>query len=65
MKLQASRARRHDRGMAKGQVRDHQWAIIVDAKLDAAAKKAAKEAGLPLAAWVRQVVKLKLGLPTL
>lgn len=46
-------------------VRDYQWSIIVDAKLDKAAKAAAKEAGLPLATWVRQVIKSKLGLPTL
>jgi hypothetical protein len=45
--------------------RDYQWAIVVDAKLDKAAKAAAKEAGLPLAAWVRLLVRKQLGLPTI
>jgi hypothetical protein len=45
--------------------REHQWSVVVDAKLDKAAKAAAKEAGLPLAAWIRAVVRKQLGLPTL
>jgi hypothetical protein len=43
--------------------RDYQWSIIVDPKLDKAAKAAAKEAGLPLAAWLRLVVRKQLGMP--
>lgn len=61
--LPLSRRGRHPGGVPK--VRDYQWSIVVDAKLDKAAKAAAKEAGLPLAAWVRQVVKKQLGLPVI
>jgi hypothetical protein len=49
--------------VAKGQKRDHQWNVIVDPKLDKAARAAAKEMGLPLAAWVRLVVRKQLGWP--
>lgn len=61
--LRRTRRAGHAREVPK--VRDYQWSIIVDAKLDKQAKAAAKEAGLPLAAWVRLVIKKQLGLPTL
>ena len=54
-----------DRTMADRSYREIQWNIVVDAKLNKAAKAAAKEAGLSLSAWVRQVVRGRLGLPTI
>lgn len=51
--------------MVKGQKRDHQWNIIVDEKLDKAARKAAKAAGLNLSQWVRALVRQRLGMPTI
>lgn len=44
--------------------RDYQWSIVVDAKLDKAAKAAAKELGLSLADLVRQAVRKQLGQTT-
>jgi predicted HicB family RNase H-like nuclease len=44
---------------------DRQWNLVVDAKLDKAARAAAKEAGLSLSAWLRAVVRKQLGLPTI
>jgi hypothetical protein len=45
--------------------RTYQWNVVVDRTLDKAARAAAKEAGLPLAAWIRAVVRKQVGLPTL
>lgn len=49
----------------KAQARDHQWNVIVDAKLDAAARAAASKAGVTLSTWLRAIAREKLGLPTI
>jgi hypothetical protein len=51
--------------MSKGQKREYQWNIIVDAKLDKAARQAAKDAGMQLSSWIRAVVRKQLGWPTI
>jgi predicted HicB family RNase H-like nuclease len=53
------------RKMSPRRESDRQWNLVVDAKLDKAARAAAKEAGLTLSAWIRLVVRKQLGLPLL